>query len=109
MKNISCLLAAAIVSTLFACRKPTEACFSYKPTTGITPSTDVVFDASCSQNVGKYVWSFGDGYDTSTTSSNITHRYPASGSYTVTLGVQSADGKSSGTDKLVYQTSLQVQ
>lgn len=108
MKKLSYLFLAACVTALFACRKPTEACFSYSPGT-INTSTEVVFDGGCSQNAGKYVWSFGDGASTSTESSTTTHTYSASGTYTVSLGVQSKDGKSSGTDKLIIQRTLTVQ
>eukprot|EP01034_Spumella_vulgaris_P008187 gene8187-10413_t len=101
MKNSLYVLAGVCTIALSACRKPTEACFTHSPTTSINTSTDVEFDASCSQNAGKYVWSFGDNSDSSTTSSTITHRFTASGTYMVTLGVQSEDGKSSGTDKLI--------
>ena len=94
---------------LFACRKPTEACFTYSPTGSINTSTDVEFDASCSQNAGKYVWSFGDNTDLSTVSGTITHRFTVSGTYMVTLGVQSKDGKSGGTDKLIVQRNITVQ
>lgn len=107
MKTISYVLAATVVATLFACRKPTEACF--KAPTVISTNTDAVFDASCSQNAGRFVWDFGDDTDSSTTSGTISHKYTASGTYLVTLGVQSADGKSSGTDKLIAQTSVSVQ
>lgn len=109
MKKSLYVAAAMGITALFACRKPTEACFTYLPTSSINTNTDVVFDASCSQNAGRYVWSFGDNSDSSTTSSTITHRFTASGTYQVTLGVQSEDGKSSGTDKLIIQKSVTVQ
>jgi len=109
MKNSLYVLAAVCSVALFACRKPTEACFTHTPINGINTNTDVVFDASCSQNAGKFVWSFDDNTDSSTTSSSITHRFAASGTYMVTLGVQSKDGKSSGTDKLIIQKSITVQ
>lgn len=104
------ILAAALLAGigLYSCRKPTEACFTFSPT-AINTNTDVTFDASCSQNAGRYVWSFGDNSDSSTTSPTIIHRFSASGTYTVSLGVQSADGKSSGTDKLVVQGTVTVQ
>lgn len=108
MKNSLYVVAVFGTSALFACRKPTEACFTHSPD-NVNTSTDVLFDASCSQNAGRFVWSFGDGEDSSSTSSTMTHRFTASGTYLVTLGVQSADGKSSGTDKLIIQQPVTVQ
>jgi PKD repeat protein len=58
----------------------------------------VTFDAKGSTDPNgkalKYAWKFGDGKETTTTSSSVTHEYAALGTYSVTLTVSDEIGTS---------------
>jgi PKD repeat protein len=51
-----------------------------------------------------YLWNFGDGTPTST-SSAMSHTFPAAGSYTVTLTVTDGWGKAATTTRQVTVTA----
>jgi PKD repeat protein len=68
---------------------PMVADFTASPTSGIAPLT-VQFTATTSSNVTSWLWDFGD--NTSSTTRNPSHRYSATGVYTVTLTGSGADG-----------------
>lgn len=109
MKNVFYILGITSLASAYSCKKPADACFTYSPSV-INTYTDVVFDASCSENAGRYVWYFGDDADGEPTDElTITHRFEVPGEYMITLGIQKADGKKSGRDKLVFQQSITVQ
>jgi PKD repeat protein len=90
MKNIFIVLT---VATIFnACTKPTEACFTFSPTT-VSPNTTVTFNASCTQNGYSFTWNFGDNsQDTTTHEPTITHKFSTTGQFTVTLNADRKDG-----------------
>lgn len=97
MKNILFLLTilTCIKSLIAACTKPTEGCFNYSPTTNITTTTTVTFDASCTKYGGhSYNWDFGDGTPDTTLLgfSIVTHTFSTSGKYIVTLKAGRKDG-----------------
>lgn len=100
LKKTVNLLILILANTLFcslfnACSKPANACFTYSPTTAITTTTNIVFNASCSENSSYYRWTFGDGTtDTTSTSLTIFHKYNMPGTYTVTLNAERKDGVS---------------
>jgi PKD repeat protein len=101
MKNIfyALTILTFITSLTTSCSKPTEACFTYSPTT-ITTNTTVTFNASCSDNASYFYWNFGDNTaDTTTTSLTITHKFNATGQYTVKLNAKRKDGMTLGKDK----------
>lgn len=103
---ISCLF----VSLFTACSKPTNTCFTYSPTTAITTNTDIVFNATCSENASSYRWTFGDGTtDTTTHSLTITHKYNTAGTYTVTLNAERKDGVSIRKGKPEQTQTITVQ
>ena len=65
--------------------KPTIA-FTASPTSACVPPLNVTFtNSSVSTGATTYTWTFGDG--TSSTVTNPTHTYTASGTYTVTLHI----------------------
>jgi PKD repeat protein len=72
--------------------------FSTSPTTGTWPLQVTFTDKSSAMNPATYTtiwnWQFGDGSAnfTSTSSTNPTHRYNTSGSYTVNLTVTNVNG-----------------
>jgi len=108
MKKISIIIVSVAIITSFACKKPAEACFTYSPQV-INTYTDIVFDASCSENASTYIWYFGNSEDGESSSEpTITHRFTSPGTYVVTLGIQK-DGKKAGKDKLVIQKNITVQ
>ncbi len=86
--TLTLLLTSITLASLFnACNKPAKACFTYSPTT-ITTTTDVIFDASCSEAADGYKWSFVNSrIDTTSSSPIISHRYNTPGTYTITLTV----------------------
>ncbi len=45
----------------------------------------VTFNAACSEGIDLYHWNFGDGMDTVTRTSSVTHAYDFPGSYVVSL------------------------
>lgn len=105
MKNIFYTFIVITIIFLTACQKPTEACFTYSPTT-IDTTTVVTFNASCSQNASYFTWNFGDNTgDTTVTSATITHKFSASGTYTVTLNAERKDGATFGKS---HPTTTQV-
>jgi PKD repeat protein len=91
-KGLVVSLFLLISLTHIACQKPTTGCFTYSPTK-INKLTEVVFNASCSQNAGRFTWDFGDGtLLIETQDISISHQYLNSGYYKVTLNAQRKDG-----------------
>lgn len=81
----------SILTCCLACSEPTKACFTYSPT-DCTTSTEIVFNAACSEQTSFYRWTFGDGSsDTTTTELTISHKYLVAGTYTVTLNALRKD------------------
>lgn len=68
--------------------QPPNVNFTYSPTTAYANAT-VSFDASGSYSsytsIANYLWDFGDGNTTLSTSSNITHTYATTGNFIVKL------------------------
>lgn len=91
----SIALVSIITGCITSCTKPTVACFDYSPTTTITTTTVVNFDASCTKYGGyTYTWNFGDGTKDTTLlgKETITHLFTQTGSFTVTLMAGRKDG-----------------
>jgi PKD repeat protein len=51
----------------------------------LNPATALIFTGICSGAPTTFSWKFGDGKDTTTSSSTVTHNYPSPGIYTITL------------------------
>jgi len=80
-----------------------------------------IFDASTSKPgwngtylayIKEYTWQFGDGNTTSSTSASITHIYPSSGTYTISLTVkdqQDLKGSIFGHVYIVMPTTISIQ
>ncbi|HEV7764744.1 MAG TPA: PKD domain-containing protein [Thermoanaerobaculia bacterium] len=79
-----------------------NAAFSMTPQSGTAGVTSFTFYDESTGGVSSRSWDFGDGG--SSTSMVATHVYATSGTYTVTLTVFSADGKSSTTAKTINVT-----
>ncbi len=115
MKNIVCgfMFFTSSISLLFSCTKPTVACFDYSPTTAITTTTVVNFDASCTKYGGyTYTWNFGDGTRDTTLlgKETIIHLFKQTGSFTVTLMAKRKDGVSfSSSDSYITKKVVTVQ
>jgi PKD repeat protein len=91
MKIISIITIILSVS-IGSCSKPEKACFEFSPLKPTTASL-ITFNASCSENVYKYTWSFGDNSsDSTTTSPSVTHIYQQPGEYEGILNVERKDG-----------------
>ncbi len=79
---------------------PPVADFTYK-----VNGTTVEFNASSSYDddghIVRYIWDFGDGNTTNTTTPIITHNYEKDGVYAVTLTVIDNDGLSDSRTKLI--------
>ncbi len=109
MKRIFYTLIVTSIIFLSACTKPTEACFTFSPTT-VTPNTTVTFDASCSENAAYFDWNFGDNtVDTSVTSLTVTHKYTSVGQFTVTLNANRKDGTTLGKNHPTITQVITVQ
>lgn len=84
------------------------ASFTTSPDSGCVPLT-VNFDASGSSSpvdpISNYVWIFGDGSTASTAVSLTSHTYTATGVYSVTLIIQTANGCS---DTMVCNNCIKV-
>lgn len=94
MKTIFYPIIATSIIFLTACSKPTEACFSFSPTT-VSANTTVTFNASCSENASYFDWNFGDNTpDTSVTALTVTHKFTSVGQFTITLNANRKDGVS---------------
>ena len=106
MKQIVPIL--GIILLLNSCAKPTNGCYTYSPST-ITTTTQVTFDASCSDNASSYNWDFGDGTEITTNSSSITHTFSTSGTYTVMLVAGRKDGVTFRKEKPTYTQTVIVQ
>jgi len=82
-------------STVIPTLKTPVVAFSYAPKPPIA-SEPVLFDASESYDpdgtIVGYIWDFGDGNTTTTTSPIITHQYGSPETYTVTLSVKDSEG-----------------
>jgi PKD repeat protein len=80
---------------------PPTAAFSGTPTSGDAPLTVQFTDESTagSSPITARTWHFGDG--DSSTATNPSHTYTVPGSYTVVLGVSTADGEDTA-DKAAY-------
>lgn len=68
-------------------------------------NTDVTFNASTSVNAVRYEWNWGDGSAVQgTTTTPTTHRFTATGTYTIRLTVFDSSGRSNATSRtLVVQ------
>jgi PKD repeat protein len=111
MKNIFYFLTfiTCITCLAISCSKPTEACFTYTPTSATT-NTNVTFNASCSDNASYFSWNFGDNTsDTTNTSMTITHKFSSTGQYIVTLIAERKDGMTLGKDKPKATQTITVQ
>lgn len=111
MKNILLHLTIFALITVLttSCSKPTEACFTFSPTT-ISPNTTVTFNASCSQNASYFTWNFGDNSaDTTTTTLTVTHKFSTVGQFEVTLNAKRKDGATLGKDKPTTKQIITVQ
>ena len=84
-----------VVSSGTAGDKPPTAVFDWSPKPAPLASP-VTFDASASTDDGtitKYVWEFGDGAKDSTSGKTATHKYSATGKYSVILWVTDNAGR----------------
>lgn len=72
--------------------KAAAASFSISPSSGWAPLTVTFTDTSILSGISGRYWDFGDGFTTNTSAENITHTYTATGTNTVTLIVDSAEG-----------------
>lgn len=104
----SCLFVTCLM--LVSCQEPTNACFTHSVDTSDTAKT-YVFDASCSQNAFIFRWSFGDGSPDSLVSDGyvISHTFPTTGSYTVSLNAARKDGIARGISHPTYSETILVQ
>ena len=79
-------------------RAPT-ASFSASPSAAAAPPLAVHFDGSASADPDgdslRYLWTFGDGASTTTTTPTVDHTYTTSNKFTASLVVQDARGASS--------------
>lgn len=96
MKNLSRLLIALVIVSIFSCSKDNETP-AVLPTTAfsqdrmiIETDEDITFNNS-SSNAVSYSWSFGDN-TTSSTDENPVHTYTRTGDFTVTLTATSETG-----------------
>jgi PKD repeat protein len=104
------LLLLLVVIVNSNCQKhPIKACFTYSPAI-VKPNTEVIFDASCTENPYKYVWRFNDGTnDTSIIGlATITHKFNIAGTFQVELLVIKKDGQPYGKDEIFYRQSVVV-
>lgn len=89
-KIIDAFYGLVTLAGLFAsgCSRPTEACFTYSPPSGIVSGTSVTFDASCTRHGGySYRWNFGDGSGDTLLlgQSSMAHVFKQAGTFIVTL------------------------
>jgi PKD repeat protein len=82
------------------------AAFALSPATGTAGVTNFTFTDQ-STGATSRLWNFGDGQ--TSTSTNASHVYGASGQYTVTLTVTSASGSSSASKTVVVSGPLNAQ
>ncbi|MBI4929393.1 MAG: PKD domain-containing protein [Bacteroidetes bacterium] len=73
---------------------PPIASFVHAPDSGCVPLTVNFLSTSTSliDPIATYSWSFGDGSNSTTAATGISHTYTATGIYTVTLIIQTANG-----------------
>ena len=83
------------------------ASFSFSPTTGITTTTNVAFNAGASYavtgtSISNYAWDWGDGtVDMANGSPSEDHDWAAKGTYSVTLTVTDNVGMKSSTTQFI--------
>ncbi|MFN8371409.1 MAG: PKD domain-containing protein [Anaerolineae bacterium] len=85
--------------TANAATVPFIADFSANPASGTAPLTVQFFDNSTGGAISAWQWSFGDGG--SSTQQNPVYTYNSAGVYSVTLTVQSADGRAASVSRTV--------
>ena len=69
---------------LASCTKTPEACFTVdKGNTNTKVNEEIHFAATCSKDATTYSWNFGD--NSTADGSDVKHKYPNAGTYTVTL------------------------
>lgn len=78
-----------LVTTLFSCSKPPEACI-ISDNSSTTVGTAVTLSASCSKRALSYIWSFEGPVDSNLNNverseEEITVAFDVAGSYTITL------------------------
>lgn len=109
MKNAFYILILVINILVFACKKPSNACFTYSPTL-INSRTEVSFNASCSENASYFTWSFGDNSsDTTVTAKTISHTFLTPGQFKVTLHAKRKDGISNKKGQPIITQTITVQ
>jgi len=87
--------------------RPPNVTFNYSPTSPIANEV-VTLNASASYDpdgtLVRYIWGFGDGNVTNTTTSVITHKYTSYANYSATLTVEDNDGsKTNATRNIVVR------
>ena len=92
--NANGLCSDTIVMNNFILISPPAAYFAYTPDSGCVSLTVNFMDTSISAvaSIINYIWNFGDGSTASLAVPLISHTYTATGIYTVTLIVQTANG-----------------
>lgn len=83
------------------------ASFNFSPTSGITTTTNVIFNAAASyavtgSSISNYAWDWGDGtVDTVNSASSEDHDWAAKGTYSVTLTVTDNVGMKASTTQFI--------
>lgn len=98
--------AATVTLTVVDSTGGPTACFKYQPKKP-NKNTNVKFDGTCSSDQQtpdsglRFEWDFQDDGTIDATGITVKHRYGAAGTYTATLRVTDADGKSNTTSKQI--------
>ena len=83
------------------------ASFNFSPTSGITTTTNVIFNAGASYavtgtSISNYAWDWGDGtVDNVNSASSEEHDWAAKGTYSVTLTVTDNLGMKASTTQFI--------
>lgn len=83
--------------TILITAPPVQSCFSTQHTEYYT-GEDIIFN-NCSSNANRYLWNFGDGFQSETF--EPTHFYDNPGDYTVTLTSYGIDGQIQTSQKMI--------